>query len=73
MITDIETLIETLGGPTKAAEALGATNAQQVWMWKARGKIGTRLFLRHQEALKRHGIVASPDLWFKTPAQRGAA
>lgn len=63
-ITTIGDLIDALDGPTKTAEALGATSPQQVVNWRRRGKITPKFYMQHQTVLSERGLVASPSLWF---------
>ena len=64
-VSTIGELIEALEGPTKAAEALGATSPQQVVNWRLRGKISPGFFMKHQTVLKQRGIVAPASFWFE--------
>jgi hypothetical protein len=63
-VETIGELIETLGGPTKAAETLGVKSAQRVVNWRLRNKITPDLFMKHQETLKLAGIAAPASFWF---------
>ena len=61
-VSTIKELIEKLGGPSKAAEILGAT-PQRVVNWRNRGKITPELFMQNQGELKARGIKAPPSFW----------
>jgi len=62
-VSNISDLISELGGPTRAAEVLGATSPQQVVNWRLRGKITAELFTAHQDILSRLGLAAPASLW----------
>jgi len=62
VVETIGELIERLGGPSKAAEILGAT-PQRVVNWRNRGRITPALFLHNQERLKERGLKAPPEFW----------
>lgn len=68
-ITTVEDLIKAFGGLTKAAEKLNTT-PQNVWNWKAAGKLPTDKYLHQKKLLEAHGLAASDSLWF---AKAGAA
>jgi DNA-binding transcriptional regulator YdaS (Cro superfamily) len=58
----IETVIERLGGPTKAAEALGIKNASVISNWKTRGRVPVDHVLEVERitGISRHEL--RPDL-----------
>lgn len=69
----LDELIAVLGGPTKAAAALGESRPTVVTNWRARGKLPAHRFMAHRAALKRLGISAPESLWFSrrpAPAPR---
>ena len=63
-VSNIAELIDVLGGPTKAAAALGASGPAVLNNWRTRDKIPSYWFLRHREKLKELGISAPESLWF---------
>jgi hypothetical protein len=59
-------LIAMLGGKRRCGAFFGVGKAH-VWNWENReGNFPTKDFLYHQELLRRAGIDASPDIWFKS-------
>lgn len=64
-------LIETLGGPTKAAEKLGISNPSVVLNWRARNSVPPNFVLRVEDltGISRH--VMRPDVFgpAKAPAK----
>lgn len=58
----IETVIEQLGGPTKAAAALGIDNPSVIANWKARGRVPVERVIDVEKAtgISRH--LLRPDL-----------
>lgn len=58
----IETVIERLGGPTKAAEALGIKTASAISNWKTRGRVPVDHVLEVERitGISRHEL--RPDL-----------
>lgn len=62
-VTSIEELVDELGGPTKAALKLNTT-PQNVWNWKAAGKLPTAKYLRQKQQLRALRIDAPDELWF---------
>jgi hypothetical protein len=65
-VTSIGELINELGGPTRAAEVLGVKGPQRVVNWRRRNKITPDLFMKHQAALQKRGIVAPASFWGQT-------
>jgi len=61
-VSTIGELIEKLGGPSKAAEILGAT-PQRVVNWRNRDQISATLFMQHQAILRERGLVVPPHFW----------
>lgn len=62
-VTDVETLIDELGGTKIAAEKL-MTTQQNVSNWKAAKKLPTAKYLVQKARLRELGIEAPPELWF---------
>lgn len=59
----VEQIIETMGGPTKAATALGIRNPSVVLNWRKRGQIsiGKVLAVEAATGISRH--VLRPDVF----------
>ena len=72
-VSTISELIDTLGGPTKAAEILGEGGPQYVVNWRRRGKISARSFIRHQAVLEGMGIAAPASFWSQSAPTEGRA
>lgn len=64
-ISTVDDLVEALGGRPEAAKVLEAGGANVVWNWQGRGKIPTRLYLRHKEILDGRKIIAPSSIWFE--------
>lgn len=62
-VTTVDDLVKALGGLTKAATTLNTT-PQNVWNWKAAGKLPTDKYLDQKKLLLAHGIKAADRLWF---------
>lgn len=74
-ISDVDTLIDCLGGVTKSSRIFGE-KVNVIGNWKLRKKLPANKFLLHQKILLEHGISASPKLWFgasKSVRRRRAA
>ena len=63
----IDEAIETLGGPTKAAAALGIDNPSVVMNWKARGRVPANKALEVEAltGISRH--LLRPDIFGAEP------
>lgn len=62
MLTDVDTVIETLGG-TAAVAGLAGVTSPAVSNWRERGKITADKFLLISEALKAKGVEVSPSVF----------
>lgn len=62
-LTPVEQVIEALGGPTKAAAALGLKNPSIVMNWRTRGKVPADRVLDVEAAtgISRHTL--RPDIF----------
>lgn len=66
-IPPVDAAIETLGGPSKAAAALGINNPSVVMNWRARGRVPAdkALDVEALTGISRH--VLRPDIFGPTP------
>jgi DNA-binding transcriptional regulator YdaS (Cro superfamily) len=62
MLTDVDAVIEALGG-TAAAAGLAGVSSPAVSNWRERGKITADKFLLISEALKARGADVSPSVF----------
>jgi hypothetical protein len=61
-IDTVAALVEALGGFERMAELFGGRSGT-VRMWRDRGYIPPRHYLKHASLLKARGISADPAIW----------
>jgi DNA-binding transcriptional regulator YdaS (Cro superfamily) len=71
-IPPVDAAIEILGGPTKAAAALGIKNPSVVMNWKARGQVPAdkAVDVETLTGISRH--VLRPDVFKAAPTERAS-
>lgn len=62
-IETVGDLVDALGGPTKAAEALRAKSPQTIVNWRNTGAIPAKFYRLHRDILTKLEMPVSDKLW----------